>query len=190
MRTISVNIYKVDELTEDNKANAIEQLRSMNIDHSKWYEYTYNKFIERMKTLGMTIEADTIFHSDLDGQNLPIFTCETFDYELMAQKVDESHNTSFTKYVKTLVKEDQFKMEMNPTYRRMSVYIESNCGERTYGVVEEYTTAVSKFITTELTTLRDELKAEYEHQTSDETILESIEANEYEFYDSGEMYLG
>ena len=60
MRTIEVKLYEFEELSNEAKENAIEENRTMNVEHD-WWDCTY----EGMKEIGIEINSFDIYHRNI-----------------------------------------------------------------------------------------------------------------------------
>ena len=82
MRTMSIQVYKLNELSEHVQAKVIERLRLFNVEYFAWYDCEIDSWKEELETLGF-IDADIRFSgfgSQGDGAS---FTAEIdLDYWL------------------------------------------------------------------------------------------------------------
>jgi len=160
MRNITTTVYKFAELSEQGKAKAIQGLSDINVGFD-WWQYTYLD----AKNVGININN---FELDRDI-DIGLYDClET------AQKILTDHGPTCDTYknaeqfiedIDKLVDDE----EENEDFCEQKEELEDNFKK---ALEEDY-----------LSMLRNE----YEHRTSKEAIIETIEANECEFTADGEL---
>ena len=174
MRIIESKVYQFDELTDGAKQKAIENLYDLNVDHD-WWQFTY----EDAEQIGCKIQG-----FDLDRANYCnlIFNDSPED---VARDILKEHGQKCETY-KTA------KQFLNDRDNLVSKYSD---GKNTDKVIEENEYDFDN----ELDELEEEFKKslsedyriilqhEYEYLTSEESIIETIEANEYEFNEDGSL---
>ena len=158
MRTISINLFKFNELSDKAKQKALYDNSDINVACDWWNdtyedainigleitEHSSNKGIKGSFTIGATETADLIIKNH--GS-----TCETY--------------TLAVKYLTDINK--------------------SGVKEKHYdelGILED------DFLNNLLNAYADILVDEYEYLTSDIALIEAFESNEYEFTESGERF--
>jgi predicted RNA-binding protein YlxR (DUF448 family) len=161
MRTIETNVYKFEELSEQGKDNAVERLSDINTSHT-WYEFTYDDANNvGIKIEGFDIDRGAYVKLEIDSH------IET------AQKILAEHGETCDTYkdakqfiedIDKLVEEDE-----NEEFCEQKEELEDNFKK---ALEEDY-----------LSMLRNE----YEYLNSREAIIETIEANEYEFTEDGKL---
>jgi hypothetical protein len=173
MRTKTISIYSFSELSEESQQKALNNLSSINVDFD-WWDGIYND----AKNIGLTITGfglDRNKHATGDfkdafeaatkimkehGEN-----CDTYklasEFLLDRDKLVEKYSDGVTTSIVSEDNEYQFDQECDELEEEF---------ER--ALLEEYASI---------------LQNEYEYQTSDESIQETIEANEYEFDDEGNL---
>lgn len=162
MRNITTTVYKFAELSEQGKAKAIQGLSDINTSHD-WYEGIYYD----AKNVGIKLEG---FTSDI----AQYVNLEIDSYIETAQKILTDHGPTCDTYkdaeqfiedIDKLVDDE----EENEDFCEQKEKLEDNFKK---ALEEDY-----------LSMLRNE----YEHRTSKEAIIETIEANECEFTAEGEL---
>jgi len=174
MKEIKIKIYKFSELSDEAKENALNRLYDINVVH-EWWEFTYEDAKEAgIKITSFDIDRASYVKADIDDvhetANLIIKNhgehCETHkttkeflaDYDKLVEKYSDGVN-------KNRVAEDneyEFDGEaddLEDEFRK--------------SICEDY---------------RIILQKEYDYLTSEEAVIESIEANEYDFTDDGKIY--
>jgi len=163
MKTKTINIYSFNELSEEAKKTAIEKLYDINVNHD-WWEFTY----EDAKNIGLKITSfDLDRNRHAKGELILSFAevianilkdhGETCDTYKTAEKYMEWWQPVFNKYMETEEGEEEL-MEIEEDFLK--------------DLLEDYSII---------------LQREYEYLTSEEAIIETIEANEYEFTEGGKL---
>ena len=166
MRTIQAAVYKFNELTEEAKNKAINELCDINI-LDIWWNDTY----EDASNIGLEITSFSLDRANYCNGRFVNCAEET------AENIIKEHG------------------EECETYKTAKSYLENRgilaekYSEDNY---EEFDYKVNKldenFLNALLNDYKDILKEEYEYLQSDESIIETIESNEYEFTVDGKMY--
>ena len=161
MRTITTHttVYKFDELTEEGKRKALENLYDINVDFD-WWDSTYDD----AETIGCKI---TEF--DIDRGSYCRLTCP--DAHETARLIVENHG------------------EMCDTRKLADEYLKDReklaRDEDDFDGLEALDTEFERALGEEYLSL---LRQEYEYQTSEEAIKETIEANDYDFTSEGRIF--
>ena len=170
MRTIQVNLYKFEELSEEAKQKAIENLYDINV-YFDWWECTY----EDANIIGLRI---TGFDLDRDRHATGKFTLSACE---VAQNILKEHGEKCETY-KTA---SEFLEEWNPIFAE---YMDENSEHyESYERQQELIDLENDFLNSLLEDYSIILQKEYEYLMSEEAIIETIEANEYEFYKNGKL---
>ena len=165
-------VYKFSELPEDAKEKAMEKLYDININYD-WYEFTY----EDAKQIGLIINEFDIDRgsycrgkfaesaestADLIIANHGI-DCETY-------KTAESYLKERDEIVETAKRDENGEFEDE---NELDDKLDELDAEFKKSIFEDYLIILRK---------------EYEYQSSEEAIKETIEANDYEFTIEGNIY--
>lgn len=170
MRTKTVNIYTFAELSEEGKKQAIKKLSDINVD-SDWWDSTY----EDAERIGLKLQ-----YFDLDRNNHA-----TGEFNLsacvVAQNIFNEHGETCETYkTATSFMEDwqpifnNYMDETHPDY-------ESQESEQKMLELEDC------FLRQLLGDYAIILQKESEYLQSEEAIIDTIEANEYEFDENGNL---
>lgn len=174
MKTIQpepFNVYKFSELTEDQKSKAVEKLYDINVDHD-WWDCTY----EDAKNIGL----------EITGFDIDRGACIDAEFLLCAHEVAAN-----------IIRDHGGACE---TYKIASAFLEEHepvFGEYTDETSEHYETREQEDRLMDIEyeffyAIKEEylsmLRQEYEYLTSEEVIIETIEANDYDFTANGEIY--
>ncbi len=186
MRTIETTVYKFDELSETAKQKALESFYDINVDY-EWWEFIYDD----AKNVGIKITG-----FDLDRRK----NCEGKFYddaEEVANKILQEHGDTCETYktAKAFLGElaniesrykgrwSQYNDETPEDEREYDDFDDYFEQEAEYDI-EDAKNDFKKYIFSDYANM---LQENYEYLTSEEAIIESIEANEYEFTENGKL---
>jgi len=186
MRTEQIEIYKFEDLSEEAKEKAIEDLRNNEfyLDY-KWFDYLYEDFKEELKDKGIN--------------------CNTFYFDLYRNEfsIDKPYIEDKEKFLKNAIG-SKYLIMFNLENKEFEVSLSENCytnfeilenEEETneeYKIRIEQETQINEEADDYLNDLKrdflNRLNKDYEYLLSDEAIREHIEANEFEYLKNGEQY--
>ena len=172
--TTTRTLYRYDELTEDGKRAAIEGLADINVDHD-WWDCLY----EDAKTVGIKLTSFDLDRSRgatgnfiegaEDTANLVIDNhgepCETY-------KTSQGYISDRAELVKKYSDGKAINIVSEDNEYDFDAECDELDAEYLKSIIEDYSILLQK---------------EYEYLTSDDAIVETIEANEYEFTEDGEL---
>lgn len=172
MRTITTTVYLFSELSEQAKKKAIQECWDYNVSHN-WWEDIY-KDAER---IGLKISG---FDIDQRGNIQGKLTASLFE---CCDLIHKEHGEECSTY----------KIATDYMKQWSDLVTKHSDGINTDKVAEgneadfdnEADELESDFLKALCTDYLVMLRNEYEHQTSDEAIVETIEANGYEFNEDG-----
>lgn len=167
MKTIKINLYAYDELTDDAKEKALERFADINVSDELWYEH----MMEESKDLGFDI---TSFDIDRGSITLGKFT-ESF--EEIAKRIIANHGEKCDTYIDAT-------NYLKDLAEIISAHDEDTVDEfeRAKDALDE---AYERALAIEYLSM---LKHEYDYQTSREAVEETIMCNDYQFTEDGELY--
>jgi hypothetical protein len=173
MRTIEKTVYAFSELSETAKQKAVQNLSDINVDY-QWWEFTY----EDAKSIGLEITSFELYRK-CNGKLTDSAYC-------VASNIIGQHG----EICQTYENAKNFISEWN------ALVIKHSDGVNTSKVSEENEEAFdieadeleAEFLKSLLEDYSIILQKEYEHLTSEEVIIETIEANGYEFYENGTKF--
>lgn len=174
MRTETREIFTFQELSENAKQKAIEKLSNINLDYD-WWEFEY----EDAANIGLKLTA---FELDRNKHAQGFFLNSATE---VADKIMSEHGNECETY-KTAF---NFLNERDTLVRKFSdgvnfdVVTENNA----YEFDQECNELEEQFLENLLSDYSDILQKQYEHLYSNESIIETIEANEYEFTKDGQL---
>lgn len=175
MRTYTTKhtVYKFDELSEEAKQKALENLYDINVDH-EWWDATYYD----ADNIGLTIDGFDTDHGTIEGKL-------TDDMQSVCKSIMAEHGKDCDTY--KLAKQYQAdwsklvsKYSDGVTTDQVADGKEDDFDNEADDMTEEFT---QQLLEEYLSILRQE----FEYLTSEEAIVDTIEANEYEFTKDGEL---
>ena len=167
-------VYDFKELSEEAKKKALLRYWGINIEHD-WWEYTYEDIknhldievtgfdLNRGGDVDFDFKCEDITHSFLKGLHIMCFKSKVHSNYLI--ELTEEYLSEFDK----LYEDEEVDMSIDEIQYKL------------YGKSCEIKAQLGDAI---LKTLREE----YEYLTSEESIIETFEANEYEFTEDGAIY--
>lgn len=171
MKTKTINLYSFDECSEELKEKILENYWDINVNDSFWYE----SIIEDAQRIGLKITEFDIEGRHIDGDCI-------LDHTEIAHKILEEHGEQCDTYklaeaflqergeiVNTAPRDDDGEFEDE---RKLDDDLDECESEFKHNLLEEYLSIFRK---------------EYEYQTSEEQVIESIRANEYTFNEKGKI---
>lgn len=185
MKTISINIYSFNELSQESKQKAIENVRN------SYYEY--NDFIE------WAIDDCTLLeppYKDLktlfgDNYNFPLLknnrkvycSLDRNRYIDISNAMEVTNDFQFLTWLglnSELIDKVGYKIGTDS----IDIYSYEDLSESEIEVIEN---AVKKF-KDHCQTVLNRIEENYEYRFTDEAIIEDIEANEFDFLIDGTIY--
>jgi len=204
MKTIQINLYSFEELDEKAKQKALQAYHDLNTDYN-WWDFIYDDFVTVCQYLGISVDKKTIhfegFYSQGDGSS---FGAEVDFVKLLNGIENESwreyapkQEFGFTlpgidKRVLTLVKDSKIELAARIMSRKRGYGVVVDLGldysgetaknhDLIYGELDKLEKWFDGVADNLNVFLYRSLQNEYEYQTTDEAIAESIEANDYCF---------
>lgn len=177
METINVKLYSFNELKEDIKNKVIQDNYDINTNYD-WWECTYDTFNE----CGIKIDSFDLYRKHIEIDNI-------LDWEEIAKNLKNNFCNSHDLYIDSLnfIKErDNLIKELGSgndkdgysvDYDNWDIY-----DERIIEIETEYKRELENDIL-------NWLNSEYEYLTSEQAIIETIEANEFKFLKHGAIWI-
>jgi len=209
MKTIKLKLYEFAELKDDAKGKALKELYDINVSHD-WYDFIYDDFVSIAKTIGISVNRKRIyfqgFYSQGDGSA----------FEASVSLPDLLNGIAGQNW-KTHAPQLELNLSMPEIDRRLLKLLQDNkidCyGEirqpgraysvsavlvrdfpnnfRRYAHVNQQLDRVEMWLDDVGDTINyhlyKSLQDEYEYQTSEQAIIETIEAGEYSFTADGKL---
>lgn len=185
--TTITTYYEFSELTDKQKAKAIEKYRDINVHYHGWQDDTLEDFENVLELLGfkkVRIEYSG-FWSQGDGASFTgefLMPSDEDTLEMRLEKlkteypwIHENNESLFKQYEDLIFSDDDsLYLETCNVYRIGHHYSHSNTITCDHEGVKEFARSFSDLI-------YKTLEKEYDFLTSDEQVIETIEANGYEF---------
>lgn len=171
MRTIRTKVYQFSELSEQAKQKAVEQCSDYNVSHD-WWESVY----EDAENIGLKITGFDIDRASYCKGNFTLAANE------VAANILGQHGEQCETY-KTAA---SFMEEWQPVFN--NYMDESHADYESAESEQKLVDIENDFETNLLEDYRIILSKEYDYLTSEEAIIETIEANEYEFKADGTRF--
>lgn len=165
MKTVTTNLYQFDELSDDAKAKVLERFYDINTCDSFWYE----NVLEDAKEIGLKIDE---FDIDRGSYCKGAFLWNASDVaEAIISNHGETCETWKTARVflddTALIRESLASDDLDDTeYYNAECKLEEAADDFLQSLLEDYRIMLTK---------------EYEYQSSEEAVIETIRCNEYEF---------
>lgn len=171
MKTVETKVYQFSELSDSAKEKALNNLRYNQVE-SGWWEFTHQDALG----IGLKIQS---FELDRNRHCEGEFILSASE---VAQNIFNEHGESCETY-KTA---NEFMEEWQPIFNDYMNEASENYESRE--LEEQMQELEDEFLKSLCEDYSILLEKEYEYLTSDEATIESIEANEYEFLESGKLY--
>ena len=174
MRTVEPKVYQFSELSEGAKSNAISSLSHINVDY-EWWESVY-----------MDAENVGIKITSFDIDRASYVKSEIYDHQETANKIIAEHGEmcETCKVAQQFIADYAQLVTKHSDGIKLDVVAEDN--EYEFDTeADDLQDEFKKSIEEEYLSI---LREEYEYLTSDEAIIETIEANAYEFTENGEIF--
>lgn len=195
--TKTYQLYAFNELNEETQEKVIDKFRDINTSDSFWYECIY----EDAKTIAnlFGLDIDKIYFSGFWSQGDGASFEGSYEYKkksLQSVKDYAPLDNDLHDIVERIVKLQ--KKHFYKLYAKTSVsghYVHSGCmsvdvinENKTHGYPDNEEDELKQLLREFADWIYSRLSDEYDYQTKDETIKEFLEANDYEFLESGELY--
>jgi hypothetical protein len=173
MRQKTIMLFTFEELSDKAKIKAVEKLSDINVSYNLWWEYIYDEIEnQKMKCNGF----------DIDGGG----TCSLkwVDAEEVAKSIIENHNKNRETYADAT----KFLAALKPLQDALKDAEDAESPYEVFDAINDLIVSTEKFF---LCNLEADylfmLRNEYEYQTSEDAIIETIMANRYEFDEEGNL---
>lgn len=203
MKTINkeITLYSVSDLKENPIVlkNVLDKQSHINVDNDTWYEDIIYNHTQKLKSLGFNeVEIEfSGFCSQGDGAS---FTCDSIDVK---KWLTETNTSKTYKRLLSLLEKDLIEVDGNIKRDRYTHYCHWNTttlhleynidGERNRypnieSAIEQLDEDITNFMQSYNKKIYTELDNTYDELTSEKAIIETLEANYYEFTEDGNIY--
>lgn len=189
MRTIKVGIYKFEELSEEAQQAAISTLGDINVDYD-WWDYDESLLDLTQKEMDEAEIKPGEIESLLFSYKIGAFDIDR-DQFLQLKDVVVNNEEAFRKFLKIpeALWEQCAYYFTNPSGQR-NTFLEIQTDDYVEDLTDEENGAIDRAIEIMGNKIHEawvSLRKDYEYNTSEEAIKDTIKANEYEFYENGKM---
>jgi len=211
MKTISINLYSIDELSKEAQENAFGKYRCWNVENNYWYDFVLDDFVAICKTIGVDIAVNGIafrgFWSQGDGSAFKsTINAKEFIEGVSLQKWKEyAPHLDFLfkpcpcdQRVIALLLNEQIECNWGTKIPNRGYWIDidtdyywesqdSRDFSNIYGQLEKLDSWIKEILNVLNRYLFKSLEEDYEYRTSDEALKETFLGNEYLFTADGRM---
>jgi hypothetical protein len=192
MRVLEIPVFQFSELSDDAKAKALDANRIVESTH-----FDGEGTIEDAKEIGaiLGIEIDKIYYSGFWSQGDGACFEGSYTYKAGSEKAikeyapldKDLHNIA--RDLRLASASHFYRLKTSVTHRghyyhKFCTVIDS-WNKETGNEVES--DAIAEALRDFMDWIYKQLQADYDYRTSDGTIIEMIEANDYEFYEDGRL---
>lgn len=165
MREVSLKVYSFNELSEEARERVLRDVNDINLDY-EWYQYICDDAL----VIGLEIESFDIYNRSINGKLMT-----PFSNSISAVFKNHGLETRTHEIAKFYLKEFEILLDKTENERELDLEEELEELEENYkrSLLREYLNILSK---------------EYDYLISEEAIIETINANNYEFTVDGKIY--
>ena len=164
MKTIEIKVYKFDELDKQTREKVIENYRFINVEDTFWYDWIKEDFIR----LGLEIQE-----FDLGRRNY---------IKIYIDNLEETSKSILQEFGDSVAIKQTAKNYIDEYNKIQANFKEDEDIERELEILdEEYEKEYSEDILSYI-------RLNYDWETSDEAIIETLRANDYDFTTEGKIY--
>ena len=188
MKTIEIKLYEFNELSEKAQERALEDLRDINVESDSWFDY----IMEDAKEFCLSIEEFDLYRKNCEvvflynAKETIKAIKENAGGELLgiAQEYEQQIKELFKAY-SDYDKYREWLMERGYTLDGLEfedwVLEETEYEEDKENIYIEFLDEIGEYYLSML-------QSSYDYSISDEAIIDTIEANGYEFTEDGKLY--
>jgi len=181
VKTISKEVFRFDELPPEVQDKILDKMRFINVDYP-WWDFTVEDFMAIAKENGLDFKH---LYFDLD-RNAFIYMDKPYvsDEKKFLKWLGEDYDDIKNKLVKEgwLDEDEELYIGID------TIHYAGSRAENSVYLDNVYDAELTDALQEKLEKWRKWLEEEYEYLTSDESIIGTIEANDYEFTKDGEMW--
>lgn len=189
--TVKTKVYKFEELSEEAKETALEGLSNVNVEDTDWADFIIEELVEECNKLGIEFNADKVYwsicnrdnHCYVDTYNLSFNWCNEIDLPKKFGAYQNYMGGGMVGNIQTeIIEEKRIEIPEDEEYIPLVNLINDG-----YGNPGEIAENLNKALDCFSKTLK-ELWDCYRDLTSEESIIRTIEANDWEFTEDGKQY--
>ena len=164
MKTIEIKVYKFEELDKQTREKVIDNYRFINVEDTFWYDFIKDDF----NRLGLEIQE-----FDLGRRNYAKIYIDNFE-DTSKNIIEEFGDSVLIKQTAKNYINEYEKIQAN-------FKVDEDIEREVELLDEQYEKEYSEDILSYL-------RSNYDWETSDEAIYQTIEANDYDFTTEGKIY--
>ena len=185
MRTITVKVYKFEELTEEAQQTAMSRLGDINVDYDWWeYDGLLDLTQEEMDKVGIVVgEIDSVLFS----YKIREFDLERGQY-IQFDNIVCTNDEAFRRFLE--ISEElwvQCAYYFENHTRNSNTHLDLHTNETPTAEEGEILDRAIEIMAEKIHSAWVSLRNQQEYLTSEEAIKDTIQANEYEFYENGKL---
>ncbi len=192
MKKVTVNLYTVDELSADIRQKVIDKHRYINVDYDRWYDFIEDKWLKELESLGY--DDIKIYFSGFGSQGDGACFIANIDIEKwVAVHKKKSEFAALLKWQKEYGDVTACIIHNHHYYFASSTSV--SVGENNWSApenIQQQFEKLEEYIKKEREALGnriyDELEEAYFDLTADESVLETLQINDYEFFEDGRRF--
>jgi hypothetical protein len=184
MKTEQVKVYNFSELSKEVQEKVIDKHREINIDWNDWYEFEYEGFHEELEKVGLSCES---FCFDLYDRSFWMTNPKIEDIKKFLLSPMTDNEKLLNAIEENPVDKDIEQLEENYTF---GIEEQRGCNF-VYGLEEvgdKHGYDYNGHLKDILKDFLKRLDESYNYLMTDEAIVDTIEANEYEFLENGDRW--
>jgi len=191
MRTIETKVYSFNELSEEAKENAINNTRDLDHDFAYWAVDDCSLFEPKERDLEVLLGKDysfPLFKNNRKDIYFEFDRCTFLECHKAIEITNDAHFFKWLNIPKRLANKVDYNIHTS-NYRNSSTTIEfSHYKQNDFTDIEQdyLGQAIEKF-ESHIKHVLNRIKTDIEYRYSDEGIIDTIECNDYEFTDNGEL---
>jgi len=189
-------VYKFKELPKETKEKVINKLWDINVQWD-WWDGVYSLEQEKFNKIGIKFDEKKTYFSlgrdwHIHSDKMWVEDEDKFADALVKDKVIPKELAKGIKegVVQAGIDTTSYAMGRGVNTLNMDVFNIDNPKEeeKMQKLVDKYDEPVNEWFKNKMNEFHDHLKEQHDYLASEEAIIETIEANEYEFKEDGELY--
>jgi len=192
MRTEQIQIYKFNELGEEEKETAIQNQRENEfyLDY-EWYDYLHEEFKEELNKIGVDCKSflwDLNSRNEFKAEDLKVIDNQKFLKEvgfinwLVMNELREDKTTLYDIFLN-----EDGEADLSYEFNNEDDFNNKEYEER-QKEADEIIVKIENYFDEKFKEFHNRLQKDYDYLLSDEAIKEYLENNEYEFKKDGSRY--
>lgn len=212
MKTIKVNLYRFEELSDKAKQKALEAFWDINVNHD-WWDFVYDDFKQLCSYFGLTVDLERTYFSGFYHQGQGCGYTATIDFMTMLACIknqswkEYAPNAEFcfpdidiNRRLQQLIDAGIIDIvaSVKPGSRGTNINVSTDASyssnmcsnydriNEELSKLEEITDKICKELNS---FLFKNLLEDYEYLTSEDAVRETIQVNEYDFGSDGQYFV-